>query len=183
MTNSSKRSTTRLLRRLRKRRIVKALAHVAFIACLSAVLFGVPFVAFANVGAMVSDGVDTVSSATIIQDAPSGDFAIYINRDKHPDERVLGDWVAFFSGEETPLIMEDISCVVLSGDVAGIDMAESLRSRLPENQMSLRVEEAALALSKAEQGLFDVLAVSEEMRQACFAYTLEELPFVEAVFR
>ena len=164
---------------------MELLKHVITFAIAAAVLVFAPVAAFADfnaLGAKVS-GVDAVSAATAIQDAPSGRYTVFINRDKHPDEKVLGDWVAFFSGKDVPLIMEDVDCVAFEGDVAGIEMAESLQSRLPENQMKVRVVDGVLALSKAEAGLFDVIVTSDEMAKALTADTVAASRNVEVVHR
>lgn len=164
---------------------MKALAHFITIAVAAAVLVGVPFAAFANAQAIAASasGVDLVSSATTIQEAPSGHYTIMINRAKHVDSKVLGDWVTFFSGEDAPLIMEDISCVVIAEDPAGIEMAESLQSRLPANQMTVRVEGATMALSKADAGLFDVIVMSDEVAQAYGADSIVSSQDVEVINR
>ena len=41
-------------------------------------------------------------------------------------------------------------------------MADSFRSRLPENQMRIDEEDGALLLSRADAGLFDILILSRE---------------------
>ena len=126
-----------------------------------------PGSACVDVGSLAGTGVDVVSSASAIQAAPDGQFYILINRDRHPDEEVLADWVVFFEDREAaPLIMEDISAVVCEGDEAGLEMATSLQSRLAENQMTLRVEQAVLATSKVRAGLFDAMVVSEAVLDA-----------------
>ena len=141
----------------------QALVHIVTIVGLLAACVGVPaWLAGVDVVALAQGGTDLVSSATTIQDAPSGSFYVFLNRDLHTDQEVLGYWVDFFEGKDVPLIMEDVSCVTLAGDSAGLEMAQSLASRLPANQMKIRTEDATLALSKAEVGRFDVLVVSDE---------------------
>ena len=164
---------------------MKLFEHAITIALAAAVLLFVPAAAFADFDALSAklSGVDTVSAATAIQDAPSGRYTVLINRDKHQNEKVLGDWVTFFSGKDAPLIMEDIDCMAMVGDVAGIEMAKSLQSRLPENQMKVRVVDGVLALSKAEAGLFDVIVMSDEMARALTADTVAASRSVEVVHR
>lgn len=141
---------------------VRIVAHIVTIALGLLLFLGGPLLAHVNVGALLAGGTDLVSSATTIQAAPDGRFYILINGTRHPDKKVLADWVTFFEDKEAaPLIMEDVSCVVCEGDAPGLDMATSLQSRLAENQMKLRTEQGVLAVSKAEAGLFDVLVVSE----------------------
>ena len=62
-------------------------------------------------------------------------------------------------------------------------MAESLQSRLPENQMKVRIVDGVLALSKAEAGLFDVIVTSDEMAKALTADTVAASRNVEVVHR
>ena len=161
------------------------LKHIATFGIAAAILIGGPVAAFANfdaIGAKLA-GVDTVSAATTIQDAPSGHYTILINRALHRNAEVLSDWVTFFSGEDAPLIMEDVDCMALDGDAPGIDMAKSLMSRLPENQMKLHVVDAVLGMSKADIGQFDVLVMSDEMYEALSADTVAQHQDVEVVRR
>jgi len=127
--------------------------------------------------------VDLVTSATEMIDAPSGDFDIFINRRIHTDPEVLGHWVEFFKGNDVPLIMEDVSCTVSTGDMAGLEMAESLASRLPANQMKIRVENGTIAISKAEYGRFDVIVLSAETADALDVSKLSQDEYVEVVLR
>ena len=57
------------------------------------------------------------------------------------------------------------------GDAMGIEMADSFRSKLPENQMKIKKEEAVLVVSRAEEGKFDVLLMSKEFANS---YKLKE---------
>lgn len=111
-------------------------------------------------------GVDAVSSATMIIEQPSGAYVVMINRDLHRDAGNLATWEAFFRGEEIGFLFEDISCVVADTDAAGLELAKSFQSRLPENQMTLRLEDSTLMLSKAQHGRFDVILMSKEMYDA-----------------
>ena len=162
---------------------MKALAHVATVLIVLAVTLGIPTLRYVDVGALLSGGIDTISSATTIQAAPSGSYTVLINKDLHTDEETLAQWVDFFEGKDVSLIMEDISCVALSSDAAGLDMATSLQSRLPENQMSVRTENAVLALSKAEQGVFDTIVMSDEAAAQYTASTVYNMDNVVVVHR
>ncbi len=145
---------------------MKLLGHGALILGGLFLLLGVPFLAtdygqnFIKTG-----GMDTVSSASTILDAPSGQYVIFINNALHTEEK-LSEWETFFSGGDITYIFEDISCSVSSGDAGAIEMAQSLQSRLPENQMSLQKEDQTLLLSRAENGKFDVLIMSVEFVEA-----------------
>lgn len=111
-------------------------------------------------------GPDAVASASVIIDQPSGAYVVWINRDNHPIEENLSTWERFFSGEEIDFLFEDISCMVAGGDASAMELAESFRSRLPENQMTLRSEDATLMLSKAYYGRFDIIIMSKEFYEA-----------------
>lgn len=111
-------------------------------------------------------GVDSVSSATMIIDKPSGSYVVMINPDFHPDKDKLATWRKFFSGEEIDFLFEDISCVVADVDTAGLDIAKSFQSRLPENQMTVRIEDITLMLSKAMIDKYDVIILSKEIFDA-----------------
>ncbi|MBQ9000896.1 MAG: hypothetical protein IJ087_03485, partial [Eggerthellaceae bacterium] len=61
---------------------MKLLEHAITVALAAAVLLFVPVAAFANFDALSAklSGVDAVSAATVIQDAPSGRYTVLINR-------------------------------------------------------------------------------------------------------
>lgn len=164
--------------------MVRVCAHIATVLVAFALFAGGPLLAFADVRSLLAPETDLVSSATTIQAAPDGRFYILINGERHPDKAVLADWVTFFEDKEAaPLIMEDVSCVALEGDAAGIEMAESLQSRLAENQMTLRTEQGVLAVSKADAGLFDVLVLSEAAYDAYAAGSVADRPDVVVIER
>ena len=79
------------------------------------------------------------------------------------------------------ILFEDISCLVMDTDAAGLEIAKSLQSRLPENQMKLRTENATLLLSKAKYGEFDMILVSREAYDAYGAQVIGKEPFVETI--
>ena len=126
-------------------------------------------------------GVDAVSSATMIIDQPSGAYVVLINRDRHPDTEKLATWEAFFSGEEIGFLFEDISCTVADSDAAGLELAKSFQSRLPENQMSVRLEDITLMLSKAQYGRFDVILMSREIYEASGAADEKRESYVDLI--
>ena len=162
---------------------MKALAHILCVAITLGLLCGLCAWRQVDLVALANGGVDAVSSATAIQAAPSGNYTILINRSKHPDEEALNEWKTFFEGGAIGLIFEDVSCVAFTVDPAGVDMATSLQSRLPENQMTLRTDDAVLALSKAEHGVFDIIVMSDEAAQTFDAAALYDDPNVVVVHR
>ena len=144
------------------------LMHFLIVAAGTALLLGIPLERTGAFAFLRGGAPDAVSSASVILDAPDGSFLILINEKLHPDEKALADWIDFFSGEEEELtvIFEDISCSVAEGDADALELAESFQSRLPENQMVIREEEATLLFSRADAGKFDILIVSSAYRAA-----------------
>ena len=163
---------------------MRVFGHIACICALVLAFFGVPcWLGGVNLTALVSGSTDLVSSATAIQEAPSGHYTIFVNKNLHTDEEVLGLWKDFFAGKDVPLIMEDVTCVTANGDTAGIEMAQSLASRLPANQMKVRTEDGTLAISKAEVGRFDIMVLSSETAASLDTTSLERDSNVEVVYR
>ena len=122
-------------------------------------------------GLFSSNEVDAVSSPSVIIDKPSGNYIVLINTRLHKDKSKLDQWISFFSGEETDIIFEDIACTVAEGDAKGLEMAQSFQSKLPENQMKIKEEEAVLVISRAEEGKFDILLMSKDLADS---YKLRE---------
>lgn len=145
---------------------MKVLRHVLTVTAAVLILYGLPALATGSPQRMIS-GADAVSSATIIIDQPSGAYVVMINRALHPKEENLETWETFFKGEEIDFLFEDISCVVADTDAPGLELARSFQSRLPENQMSIRLEDVTLMMSKARFGRFDVMLLSKEFYDAC----------------
>jgi hypothetical protein len=153
--------------------MTKIIGHLCAAAAIILVL-GVPFLLSGKFALLMGQDYDMLSSATVIIDSPSGDYVVVINSDMHPKAENLETWTKFFGGEEISYIFEDISCVCASGDVGGIEMARAFQSRLPENQMKIKVEDGILMISKAEYGRFDVIVMSKEFAEAYAASTLSD---------
>lgn len=115
---------------------------------------------------VASGKTDAVTSATVIIMQPTGEYVVLINKDLHTNEDNLKVWETFFTGGEIDFLFEDISCIVSDSDSAGLEIARSFQSRLPENQMILRTEDGALMLSKISGGYFDVAIMSAEFYDA-----------------
>ncbi len=122
-------------------------------------------------GSLFSGDLDAVSSASIILDQPSGNYIILINRELHQDEDNLDQWITFFSGGEILYIFEDISCSVANADLSGLELAKSFQSKLPENQMQIITEDATLLMSRADEGLYDIIIMSAEFAETYSAQT------------
>lgn len=155
--------------------ILKILKHIGIIAAGIILVIGVPLLCTGYIGRLVSGSLDAVSSASVVLDQPSGDYIVLINKDYHQDEDNLNDWIKFFSGsvdeDELLIIFEDIAVSAASSDAAGAEMADSLRSQLPENQMKVTTDDATLLMSRADAGLFDIIILSKEFAEGYHAET------------
>ena len=127
---------------------MKVIKHIIIVCVCLVILLGIPFL-YLYFKAYEND-TDAVTSASAIIDQPSGEYIIFINKDKRKDEETLKIWKNFFNGEEISYVFEDIVCGVAENDTAGYTMAQSFQSRLPENQMTIRTEDGTLMMSKAE---------------------------------
>ena len=144
---------------------MKAVKHIAVILTALFVTLGIPTLYYLGTGALAIGGADAVTGASLeLPDQPSGQFVVLVNREKHPDTLEL--WTDFFTDRPTDVIMEDLSCMTARGDAAGLQLAERYQARLAEHQMSIRQENPVLLVSRAEQGLFDVVILSQEMADA-----------------
>jgi hypothetical protein len=142
---------------------MKAVRHAAVILAALFVILGIPALLYTDVGTFFGGTrSDAVSGASLdLPDQPSGEFLVLVNRTKHPD--TLSAWTDFFSEQPVDVIMEDISCITLDGDAAGIQLARRYQARLAENQMTIRQEDPVLTASRGEWGLFDIIILSREM--------------------
>ena len=159
---------------------MKVIRHAGVVIAALLLLAGVPVCRTGYFQNRLS-GVDAVSSATMIIDQPSGAYVVLINRNLHPDAEKLATWETFFSGEEIGFLFEDISCTVADSDAAGLELAKSFQSRLPENQMSVRLEDITLMLSKAQHGRFDVILMSREIYEASGAADEKKESYVDLI--
>ncbi|MFC2821281.1 MAG: hypothetical protein ACTTJW_04805 [Sphaerochaeta sp.] len=146
--------------------------HTAIVILGLTVLLGIPFILTDYGRNLIFRGnVDLIGSATVILDKPSGRYFVLINSDMHKDKEKLDFWVDFFGGGDVSFIFEDIHCSVARGDTGALDMANSFRSRLPENQMSLKIEDSVLLLSRADNGKFDIIVMSSEFAERNKAFS------------
>lgn len=151
---------------------MKMVRHIIVVAAACFLILGIPFFRSDTFATLAGKAPDAVSGASVVIDQPSGEYVIFINRDRHPDEENLRTWIDFFEGKEITFLFEDITCMVAKGDALGLEMAQSLQSKLPENQMQIEQTEATLMLSKAEYGRYDVIIMSQEMAEAFRAETV-----------
>lgn len=149
---------------------MKAIKHFITVAGILFLFLILPALIFVNFDTILgAAGYDAVSSATqIITDKPSGQYVILINKGLSE----IDVWEEFFDDKDIPVIMEDISCLVISGDENGLEMARTYQSRLPENQMKIKQAEGLLTVSKAQNALFDVAVMSQEFADAYNAETV-----------
>ena len=139
--------------------------HIVICAAGVILLLAVPFL-FTDGFRRLTGGADAVSGASETVAAPSGNYTVLINRDRHKSESDMAAWREYFSGGEFSIIFDDISCVTLEGDESAYTMGLSFMSRLPENQMKLKSGEAVTVLSKADYGRFDMLLLSDEAAES-----------------
>ena len=143
---------------------MKALKHIGIVLIGLVLCIVLPGLFYVDVGAWLS-GVDAVSGASMfLPDQPSGEFIVILNAHRHPTS--IDEWTAFFREEEVGVIMEDISCLAARSDPTGVQLAQRYMARLAENQMTLTEENSLLVVSRAEEGLYDVVVLSAEMAQA-----------------
>ena len=122
-------------------------------------MLGIPFLStdfFRN----LTSGTDATTSASVVLDAPSGEFVVLINDKLHEDTAAV--WADFFIGSDYQNLFEDIECKVAQGDETALELANSYASKLPENQMTVVTENGVFLMSKADEGLFDVIIMSLE---------------------
>lgn len=144
---------------------MKVLWHIVIVVLALAVCLGIPGSIYVDVGALLTGTPDAVSGASMdLPDQPSGEFVVIINRDRHP--LTLTEWTDFFLENDVDVIMEDISCLAAASDPTGVQLAERYQARLAENQMTLSAENSLLVVSRAENGLYDVIILSKEMADA-----------------
>lgn len=144
---------------------MRALKHIGIVLLGLFLCLVLPGLFYVDVGAIIADGLDAFSSASMdLPDQPSGEFVVILNRDRHP--LTLDEWTAFFREEEVGVIMEDLSCLAAASDPTGVQLAQRYMVRLAENQMKLTAENSLLVVSRAENGLYDVIVLSKEMADA-----------------
>lgn len=146
---------------------------------LSVVVAGMLIVCFLTAGGYISfdnDSPDAVSGATaqsVSAEDMEGKWVVLLNRERYDVSGTTADWEKFFSfSDNTPLIMEDITCKVAENDADGLETAKKYQARLPENQMKIVQEAGTMLLSKAELLRFDVIILSEAAATAYSAQTL-----------
>ena len=145
---------------------IRILKHILIVVVSLSLLLGLPFVSSDYFKNQLLGQTDGISSASILIDQPSGEFVILINKDFHPNEEYLQQWIDYFSGGEEYPFFEDLSCLVSLTDSSALTMAQSFQSRLPENQMTIQEENSTLLCSMADAACFDVLIMSKEYAQA-----------------
>ncbi|MBQ9227996.1 MAG: hypothetical protein IJ168_04105 [Eubacterium sp.] len=146
---------------------MKAVARWLMRIAVLVLILGIPFTALGGMSLLRSDGADAVSSATAYTFDPndvSGEYVVFINNERHPDTLMV--WESFFKGEDIPVVLDDISCLICNGDTLAADYAEICQARLPENQMTVKSDTSLLVLSKGEYRQFDIIILSKELAEA-----------------
>ncbi len=160
------------------KRLLHVLTDLAVLFCM----LGLPFLSSDYFRALRSGNADAVSGASVIIEQPSGSYVVLLNTEKHTDTDNLALWEAFFTGTDTPVIFEDISCLTAQSDAGGRTMADSFRSRLPENQMTVHAIDGTLLASKIDSGLFDTEILSAELAQVYQTETAYDNAFVKVLY-
>ena len=141
---------------------MRLIKHIAASAAALFICLGIPCLYFMHTGGLFSGNPDTVSGATlVVPEKPSGTFLVLVNKERHP--ATMQEWTDFFTEKEVGVIMEDVHCLITKGDAAGKELAERYQARLAENQMQVTQEDGTLVVSKAENGLFDVVILSTDV--------------------
>lgn len=129
-------------------------------------MLGIPFWCTGGVRSLFLSGADAVSSASQTLEKPSGQYYVLINKEYHPNQDALSEWITFFRGGQILYIFEDIACSVAWTDTGAVELAESFQSQLPENQMKIIPDDAMLIASRADHGLYDIIIMSKESAQS-----------------
>lgn len=138
-------------------------------------VLGIPFTALGGFSIIDKSNADAISSATSYAFDPndvSGEYVVFINDTLHKD--TVEVWQAFFKGENVPVILDDISCMICNGDEGAKEYAEICQARLPENQMKIKAESSLLLMSKGDNSKFDIIIMSKETAQAFNADSISE---------
>lgn len=152
--------------------IKRLLFRFAALLLISGVMFGILVLnGSISIGAQV-DGVTKATGEIVYADDIDGSFTVLINKDMHKDAEALSEWKTFFSGGEVGVIFEDVTCYVASNDPSGSEVAESFRSRLPENQLVIKTVPSGMLVNKAAHGVFDIIVLSDPITAALGADVL-----------
>ena len=103
---------------------MRAVKHIAVILMALLLTLGLPAAMYLDIPALLQGktAIDDTSGATIELPAqPSGEFLVFLNRQKHAD--TTGQWELFFSGGDAGVIMSDVDCRVAAADAAAMKMA------------------------------------------------------------
>ena len=104
---------------------MKRVLHGLVLLAIVLALFAAPYRAFIGpirLGSLFGGGVDAVSSASVILDAPSGSYVVLLNEARHQRYDTSDQWERFFKGESL-VIMDDVVCGVMEADAGGRLMA------------------------------------------------------------
>ncbi len=147
--------------------IIAVCRHIFLVFLGVFLLLGVPFICtdFFRTN-FISSNTDTVSSASGLIEAVSGDYLVLVNGKYHRDEGQLEEWKRFFLGEENTIIQDTAVCSVGSSDPGAQTLAESFCSRLGKDQMRIQISDPFLLFSRSDHRLFDVVIMSREFAES-----------------
>ena len=141
---------------------------------------GIPAIRYVDFNALLSGAADAVSGASVEPPGqPSGEYLVLLNRKGH--EESIEEWRDFFQERPVGVIMEDLRCMTPLADIQGQQLADRYRLRLAENQMTVKPMDGILLVSRAENGLFDVIVLSKEMADYYDYSDVMKRPDVEVI--
>ena len=165
-------------------RVRGPLAHVAWVLALVVLLLAAgAWTSGLNFGLLESQGVVEGGSPATDAEEAAQSYVIFLNTRAHPDAAERAGWVALFSGDEASAVTGEACCLTATGDVAARNLALRLAGRLEPGQLCVREDDAILAVSKAEVGRFDILAMTSGVAEALDVSVLEADSSVEVVRR
>lgn len=162
-------------------KLKEIILHISVCLVSLFLVLGLPFIMSDTFAKIINSQADSITSSSVVVDAPSGEYIVLLNKDKHTDEKKLDQWITFFSGEDAGFIMEDIECLIPEGDAGGENMAISLQSKLATNQMSIKRMNPTLLFSRADNSKFDCIVMSKEYADAYSATTSYSNENVEVI--
>lgn len=134
--------------------------HFIVTALIIALTIGLPSAIYFKIFTPADEEAET-GATYILPEKPSGEFVIMINEKRHPTS--IDVWDDFFSERDYDPLSDKISCLTVSGDALGAELADRYSKRLFVKQMSIREENVILVLSKAELGLIDAVIMSADI--------------------
>lgn len=159
------------------------IVHIAWVLALVSVFLAVgAWSSGFDVGLLAYQGVvEGGAPATAVEEAQS--YVIFLNTQAHPDAAERAGWVSLFAGDDASAVTGEATCLTAAGDDGATNLALRLAERLEPGQLTVKMDDPMLAVSKAEVGRFDILAMTAGMAEALDVSALEADSSVEVVRR